>query len=67
MTNKKVDIYGMYLVVNGNETKYIKEFTNCDIPNMSMKWWLKIMLTYILKMLIVTFLICQLNDDTKVL
>ncbi len=27
MTAKEVDIYGVYLVVNGNETKYVKEFT----------------------------------------
>jgi hypothetical protein len=26
MTAKDVDIFGMYLVVNGNETKYVKEF-----------------------------------------
>ncbi len=26
MKAKDVDIYGMYLVVNDNETKYIKEF-----------------------------------------
>ncbi len=26
MTAKDVDIYGMYLVVNGDETKYVKEF-----------------------------------------
>ena len=26
MTAKDVDIFGMYLVVNGNETKYIKQF-----------------------------------------
>ena len=26
MTAKDVDIYGMYLVENGNETKYVKEF-----------------------------------------
>jgi hypothetical protein len=26
MTAKGVDIFKMYLVVNGNETKYIKEF-----------------------------------------
>ena len=26
MMAKDVDIFGMYLVVNGNETKYIKEF-----------------------------------------
>ncbi len=26
MTAKDVDIFGMSLVVNGNETKYIKEF-----------------------------------------
>jgi hypothetical protein len=26
MMAKDVDIYGMYLVVNGNETKYVKEF-----------------------------------------
>ncbi len=26
MTAKDVDIYGMYLVINGNETKYVKEF-----------------------------------------
>ena len=26
MIAKDVDIYGMYLVVNGNETKYVKEF-----------------------------------------
>ena len=26
MTAKDVDIYGMYLAVNGNDTKYIKEF-----------------------------------------
>ncbi len=26
MTAKDVDIYGMYLVVKGNETKYVKEF-----------------------------------------
>ena len=25
MTAKDVDIFGMYLVVNGNETKYVKE------------------------------------------
>ncbi len=24
---KEVDIYGMYLIVNGNEAKYVKEFT----------------------------------------
>ena len=28
MTAKDVDIYGMYLVVNGNETKYVKQFYN---------------------------------------
>ena len=27
MTAKDVDIFGMYLVVNGNETKYVKENT----------------------------------------
>jgi hypothetical protein len=27
MMAKDVDIYGMYLVVKGNETKYVKEFT----------------------------------------
>ncbi len=27
MTTKEVDIYGMYLVVNGNGTKYVMEFT----------------------------------------
>jgi hypothetical protein len=37
MMAKDVDIYGMYLVVNDNETKYVKEFTNCSIPNMSIK------------------------------
>ena len=26
MTAKDVYIFGMYLVVNGNETKYVKEF-----------------------------------------
>jgi hypothetical protein len=26
MTAKDFDIFGMYLVVNGNETKYLKEF-----------------------------------------
>ncbi len=26
MTAKDVDIFGMYMVVNGNETKYVKEF-----------------------------------------
>jgi hypothetical protein len=26
MTAKDVDIFGMYLVVNGYETKYVKEF-----------------------------------------
>jgi hypothetical protein len=26
MTAKDVDIYGMYLVVSGVETKYVKEF-----------------------------------------
>ncbi len=26
MMAKDVDIFGMYLVVNGNETKYVKEF-----------------------------------------
>ncbi len=26
MTAQDVDIYVMYLVVNGNETKYVKEF-----------------------------------------
>jgi hypothetical protein len=26
MIAKDVDIYGMYLVVNDNETKYVKEF-----------------------------------------
>ncbi len=26
MTAKDVDIFGMDLVVNGNETKYVKEF-----------------------------------------
>ncbi len=26
MAAKDVDIFGMYLVVNGNETKYVKEF-----------------------------------------
>ncbi len=26
MTAKDVDIYGMYLVVNGNETKYVMKF-----------------------------------------
>ena len=26
MTAKDVDILGMYLVVNGNEAKYVKEF-----------------------------------------
>ncbi len=26
MTAKDVDIFGMYLVVNGNKTKYVKEF-----------------------------------------
>ena len=25
ITAKEVDIYGMYLVVNSNETKYVKE------------------------------------------
>ncbi len=36
---------------------------NCDIPNMSTKWWLKSTLTCILKMLTLTFPICQQNDD----
>ena len=27
MTANDVDIYGMYLVVNSNEIKYVKEFT----------------------------------------
>ena len=26
MTARDVDIFGMYLVVNGNETQYLKEF-----------------------------------------
>ncbi len=29
----------------------LRHFTNCDIPNMSIKWWLKITLTYILEMI----------------
>ena len=27
MMAKDIDIYGMYLVVTSNETKYVKEFT----------------------------------------
>ncbi len=35
MTAKDVDMYEMYLVVNGNETKYVKEFTFqiCQLNN----------------------------------
>jgi hypothetical protein len=60
MTAKDVDTYGMYLVVNCYETKYVKEFTFliCQFNND-----LKVLLTYIHKMLTDTFPICPLNDD----
>jgi hypothetical protein len=60
MMAKDVDIFGMYLVM---KQTMLRNFTNCDIPNMSIKWWLKCTLTYILKIFTVTFPICQLNDD----
>jgi hypothetical protein len=55
MTAKEVDIYGMYLVVNCNETKYSYLYV---IQIMTKKYS-----NFILKMLTVTFPICQLNDD----
>ena len=60
MTAKDVYIYGMYLVMKQST---LRNFTNCDIPNMPIKLWLKCTITYILKMFSVIFPLCQLNDD----